>query len=81
MSKSFQAAFGRAIAAERGFQGITQAELGQRLGWSDANISAIETGVRSPTVAMLPDICAALDCSVLDLLRRANAHDRKRMGL
>jgi transcriptional regulator with XRE-family HTH domain len=67
VSTSFAIAVGRAIAAERKFRGLSQAQLGDVLGWSQSTISAIETGARPIFVGDLPEICEALDCSVLQL--------------
>jgi transcriptional regulator with XRE-family HTH domain len=81
MSSSFAAAFGRAVAAERSFRGLSQAELGDRLGWSRSTISAIETGVRPVAVGDLPEICTALECSVLTLMARAGDRDKRALQI
>lgn len=81
MSTSFAAAFGRAIAAERSFRGLSQAGLGERLGWSRSTISAIETAARPIAVGDLPEICEALECSVLTLMGRAGERDKRALRL
>jgi transcriptional regulator with XRE-family HTH domain len=81
VSTSFAKSFGRAIAAERRFLGLTQTQLGERLGWSASNISAIESGERAVAVALLPEVCEALECGVLQLLERAQARDRRAMRI
>jgi transcriptional regulator with XRE-family HTH domain len=57
--------------------GISQAQLGERLGWSRQVVTAIELGDRPLAAHELPDICAALDVGLLDLLSRADASDRQ----
>lgn len=81
VSTSFALAVGRAIAAERNFRGLTQTQLGDKLGWSRSTISAMETGARPIAVGDLPEICQALECGVLDLLGRAGEKDKRALGL
>jgi transcriptional regulator with XRE-family HTH domain len=81
VGSSFRAAFGRAIKVERTAAGLTQAELGAKLNLSDRTISAWETGDRTFTWDVLPELCEALDCDVLALFARATAEDRRRLGL
>lgn len=81
VSTTFAQAIGRAIASERKFRGLTQVQLGDRLGWSGSTISAIETAVRPIAVGDLPEICVALECGVMDLLSRAGDKDKRALRL
>lgn len=81
MSSTFLTAAARAVAAERKWRGISQEELGRRLNLSDSTISAIESGDRRINVDELPELCAALGCTVWDLIRRANSTDRAMLGV
>lgn len=69
------------MKVERVAAGLTQAELGRRLNLSDRTISSWETGDRTFTWDVLPELCEALGIHVLDLFARATAEDRRRLGL
>lgn len=77
MSSTLAAALARAIAAERSRLGLSQAELGMRLGWSRDTVARIEGGERQVAAHELVDLCAALECGLLDLMSRANADDKR----
>ena len=53
------------IAEARQAAGMTQAQLAERIGQSQPNISGIERGDREPDVATLRRIAAALDRTIL----------------
>lgn len=59
---------GALIAAARKEKGLTQQELGKRLGVSDRAVSNWERGVRFPDIVLLEDLSAVLGLSVLELL-------------
>jgi transcriptional regulator with XRE-family HTH domain len=71
----------REIRAERARAGLSQADLAERLGTSPSTVSAMERGVRSLLASELPDLCKALGVDLLTFLTRADAADRKAMGL
>ena len=64
-----QAKCGELIAALRKEKGLTQRELGQRLGVSDRAVSNWERGVRFPDIGLLEELSGVLEISVLELLR------------
>lgn len=66
-------AFGRAIQAARKSQGLTQEQLGARVGVSAQAVSKWENGETSPEVALLPDLCAALEASADALMGTAQS--------
>lgn len=73
---------GRNIRAERVRSGMTQAQLGERLGqWGTSQISKIELGSRPIYAHELPMVCRALDCTLLELLRGADEADLRAIGL
>ncbi len=55
---------GAFIHALRREQGLTQAELGERLGVSPQSVSNWERGETLPDVSLLPDLAGVLRCSV-----------------
>lgn len=61
--------FGAFLAAERAEKGLTQKELGEKLGVTDKAVSKWERGVCLPDVAKFDDIAAALDMTDLEVLR------------
>lgn len=81
MSSTFAHSFGRAVASEREFLGLTQTQLGQRLGWSRSTVSAIENAERAVEIAVLPELCEALECGVMTLLGRATDRDRRALQI
>lgn len=58
------------IAEWRLHRGLTQEELGAKVGKSPSNISQIETGKQGYTQALLEDIARALDADPASLLTR-----------
>ncbi len=63
--------FGRALQAARKSQGLTQEQLGDRVGVSAQAVSKWETGESCPEVALVPEICSALEVSADTLLGTA----------
>ena len=64
-------AFGLAIQTARKAQGLTQEQLGDRVRVSAQAVSKWENGDSCPEVALLPDVCAALEVSADALLGTA----------
>lgn len=81
MSDALALVIQRAIRAERARLGISQAELAERLGWSRSRVAALETGARRVYAHELPELCEALEIEFSELLGRASADDRRRLGL
>jgi transcriptional regulator with XRE-family HTH domain len=81
MSSTMASALIKAVRAERAALDISQAELGERLGWSRQMIAKIEAGDRAVAVHELPELCRALECGVMDLLGRAEGMDRELLRL
>lgn len=54
----------RQLVAARKAQGMTQAQLSEASGVSQADISRIENGTRNPSIALLGRIAAALDSTL-----------------
>jgi DNA-binding XRE family transcriptional regulator len=76
MSDSMALALQRAIRAERARAGLSQAELGERIGWSRQTVVAVETGSRRVWAHELPDICRALGVPLSTLLFTVEQADR-----
>ena len=49
--------------------GMSQAEVGKRLGVSDATVSMWETGVTTPVGKRIPQIAALYGCSIDELFK------------
>lgn len=64
-------AFGRAIQAARKSQGLTQEQVGERVGVSAQAVSKWEHGETCPEVALLPEVCQVLEVSADSLLGTA----------
>lgn len=60
---------GRAVAAKRIKNGLTQGRLGEIIKVEPETISRIERGVSLSPISRLSDIADALDCPLSDLLR------------
>ena len=52
----------------RGYRGMTQAELAEKAGFDQADVSRIERGQREPTGRTLRALASALDVTVGDLV-------------
>lgn len=59
-----QSKIGTYIAVKRKAQGLTQAQLAQKLGVSDKSVSKWERGVCLPDVSLFQDICVILGISI-----------------
>lgn len=71
----------RNIRAERSRRLWKQADLAERLGWSQSSVSAVEIGQRAINLSELPAICRALDVTMADLVRGADEEDLRALGL
>lgn len=71
----------RGIRAERTRQGWTQAQLGERLGWSRKTVMQIEAGDRQLLAHELSDVCRALGVGLPTLLVTVDPADRENLGL
>lgn len=63
-----QIQIGRFIAACRKEQGMTQAQLAEKMGVSDRAVSKWETGKNMPDFSIMLELCDELDITVNDLL-------------
>jgi DNA-binding XRE family transcriptional regulator len=81
VSSTLQAALIKAVRAERAALGISQAELGARLGWSRQMIAKVEAGDRQIAFHELPELCVALEMTLLSILSRASPSDRRALGV
>jgi transcriptional regulator with XRE-family HTH domain len=59
---------GRRVREARERAGVSQAEIGRRMGWARQTVSQIELGVRSVLAQELDDLARALDAEVDELL-------------
>jgi putative transcriptional regulator len=48
--------------------GLSQQQLADQIGRTRASVSALEGGNRKPPIDLLPALCRALHCSIVDLL-------------
>lgn len=64
---------GRNFQRVRRLRGLTQQQVEERSGFSQAYLSRLETGHQNPSIISLFEIAEALDASVLDLLVGAPA--------
>jgi len=60
--------FGARLREMRLARGLTQPEIGARVGTSASNISDLERGVKVPTLTTVARLADALDCSVSELV-------------
>ena len=81
MSDALANVVARSVRAERARRGLSQTELGARLGWSQTKVSQVESGARRIYAHELPEICSALEISLLRLLEGASAADLEALGL
>ncbi len=70
-----------AVRAERARHRWTQEQLAKRLGWSVSTLGELEAGRRRPAVDDLPALCEALEVPLVELVRRADPEDVRRLGL
>lgn len=81
MSDSLALVIARAIRAERARSGLSQAELAERVGVHRATVGAIETVTRRVYADELADFCEALGVTFAELMSRAGADDKRRLGI
>lgn len=55
--------------------GLTQEQLGQKLGVGQSTVGMWETGERLPRADKLPELAKALGCTIDDLLKPEEAPD------
>ncbi len=60
--------FGARVREIRRKRGMTQVELGERLGFQQNRVSEIENGSRSPTLVTILRLAVALQCKPSALL-------------
>ena len=63
-----QIKIGRFISEKRKAQGMTQAQLAEKLGITDRAVSKWETGRSMPDVSLMMELCSQLGITVNDLL-------------
>jgi len=81
MSDGMALALRQGIRAERSRVRLSQEDLAERLGWSRSTLTAVEAGTRTIQAHELPELCGALGVTLAELLARAPAEDRRRMGI
>jgi transcriptional regulator with XRE-family HTH domain len=81
MSDALANVVARSVRAERARRGLSQTELGARLGWSQTKVSQVESGARRIYAHELPEICSALEISLMRLLEGASPEDLEALGL
>lgn len=81
MTQRLAAAFAGGIRAERSRLGLTQTQLGERLGWSTTKVATVERGERSLLAEDLADVCRSLGVPLALLLAAAHPDDRKALGI
>lgn len=71
-----QPALGEAIRQLRNKRGLSQEDLAHAAGVTTGTVSTIERGNSNPTWGTVKSIAKALDVSVPDMAKRADAIDR-----
>jgi DNA-binding XRE family transcriptional regulator len=66
-------AWGQHLRSLRKRAGLSQVELGARVGLDQGAISRLEKGRRVPNIAQIAHLVAALDCKAVDLLEGMEA--------
>jgi len=61
--------FGARLREVRLKRGLSQQELAERVGIPQPHVSAMESGVKFPTLLTVLRLAAALDCKVTNLVR------------
>ena len=69
----FAKVFGDRIRQRRKELGFSQGALFEKTGISAAYISSVERGTANPSLDIMVQLCVALDCSIADMLRPADA--------
>ncbi len=81
MSDALANVVARSVRAERARRGMSQSELGALLGWSQTKVSQVESGARRLYAHELPEVCTALEISLIRLLEGASKEDLDALGL
>jgi transcriptional regulator with XRE-family HTH domain len=81
MSDALANVVARSVRAERARRGLSQSELGAMLGWSQTKVSQVESGARRLYAHELPEVCSALEISLMRLLEGASREDLDALGL
>ena len=81
MSDALANVVARSVRAERARRGMSQSELGALLGWSQTKVSQVESGARRLYAHELPEVCTALEISLIRLLEGASREDLDALGL
>ncbi|WP_322024363.1 helix-turn-helix transcriptional regulator [Burkholderia sp. BCC1977] len=68
MATSLASVIGRNIASVRKQRGLTQGAVAERIDVDAETISRFERGAVMPSIATLERLCAALECSWMELL-------------
>jgi len=68
------------VRAERGRRRWTQAELGERLGWSPTKVATVETGQRRITLDQTIELCRVFGVPLAKLLEGADPDDLRVLG-
>lgn len=69
------------VRGERARRRWTQDDLAQRLGWSRAMVSDLESGRRKVAADDIPGLCGAFEISFADLVRDADPDDLAKLRL
>lgn len=69
MSSSLAVTFGERVCARRQVLGLTQCQLAEKIGIHQPDLCELEKGRRSPNLATVEKIAAALDVTAADLLQ------------
>ena len=72
---------GHLIAYYRKLCGLTQAELGKKLGLSAKAISALETGRNEPNMGQAYDLAQVFDIDITDLMSKPSQATEKKEDL
>lgn len=75
MSRTAGEVFGARVREIRQKRGMTQVELGERLGFPQNRVSEIENGSRSPTLVTILRLAIALKCKPSALLTSLDDED------
>ena len=81
MSDQAARAISRSLRAERSRLRWTQAQLAERLGWSQQKVASVETGARRLYADELPDLALALGVPLAKMLDGLNGADLRALGL
>jgi transcriptional regulator with XRE-family HTH domain len=81
MSDALANVVARSVRAERARRGLSQSELGKLLGWSQTKVSQVESRARRLYAHELPEVCTALEISLIRLLEGASREDLEALGL